>query len=548
MTRVILLSDGVEPEIAGAATLLPSWRFDRRETADLPAALDSLGEVGVLLITTDDPVLLRAAIDRARAHHTPVIVACRDDRARRRAVELRADEWYDSPASAAEIAARVRSALARTSTRVTSQDRDRAAQVEYEELLYDASTGMPTLPVIIERTRLAFKERGELVVFYLNFSRYAKLEEIYGWEKVDEVLESTAIAVRAFLDDSHYDHVQMMVAFANDDDFIFFQVPPPGAPIATDAGIEDVAFRLQDHVCAQLEQRHGEDVASLFDIYLGYAHVFYNPKIRLERLIYRGIREAANAARSVEQRERTRRVAELKQMMHEGGVYIDYHPIVSADSGKVMGFEALARGTLRSLRSPEVMFEVAAEADLLWELSRLCRKRALEGIETHLEHDQLLFLNVDPHDFADPAFGILDTIEPERVVIEITERTAIKDYPRFRERLKWFRDRGYRFAVDDAGSGYAGLGSIANLEPDFIKLDISLITSIDTNFIKQNLVETMVRFAQEQGAKVIAEGIETAGELETVKRLGVHLLQGFFLHRPARLDSPHAETRAAAQG
>src|SRR3712207_8173182 len=83
--------------------------------------------------------------------------------------------------------------------------------------------------------------------------------------------------------------------------------------------------------------------------------------------------------------------------------------------------------------------------------------------------------------------------------------------------LKAFRERGFRFAVDDAGSGYAGLGSIANLEPDFIKLDMSLINCIDANFIKQNLVETMVRFANDQGAKVIAEGVERAEEFETVR-------------------------------
>ena len=123
------------------------------------------------------------------------------------------------------------------------------------------------------------------------------------------------------------------------------------------------------------------------------------------------------------------------------------------------------------------MFDVAAEADLIWELSRLCRARAIEGMETRLAPGQLLFLNVDPHDFADPAFNEQEVADPSRVVIEITERTAIKDYPKFRERLKAFRERGYRFAVDDAGSGYAGLGSIANLEPDFIKLDISLINA-----------------------------------------------------------------------
>ncbi len=92
--------------------------------------------------------------------------------------------------------------------------------------------------------------------------------------------------------------------------------------------------------------------------------------------------------------------------------------------------------------------------------SRLCRSKALEGIHSRLQSHELLFINVDPHDFADPAFAEQLESEvkvPERVVIEITERTAIKDYPKFRERLATFRKSGYRFAVDDAGSRDAGL-------------------------------------------------------------------------------------------
>jgi EAL domain-containing protein (putative c-di-GMP-specific phosphodiesterase class I) len=324
----------------------------------------------------------------------------------------------------------------------------------------------------------------------------------------------------------------VMVGFTNDDDFIFFHVPAPGVPAASERLITELAGRLERHVAQRLEEIHGEEIAALFDIYIGFSHVYYNPKIRLERLIYRGIREAANAAKSVEERERARKVADLKTTLRARSVYIDYHPILTTDTGEIFGYEALARGVMRSLRSPEVMFEVAAEADLIWELSRLCRSRAVEGMTSWLSDQQLLFLNVDPHDFSDPTFESLEVAEPERVVIEITERTAIKDYPKFRERLQAFRDRGFRFAVDDAGSGYAGLGSIANLEPDFIKLDISLINSIDTNFIKQNLVETMVKFAEEHDARVIAEGVERAEELETVKALGVPLVQGFFLHRP----------------
>jgi len=412
---------------------------------------------------------------------------------------------------------------------------DRIERVEYEQMLYDYLTGLPTLPVMIERSRALIKERGELIVLYFNFVRYSKIEEIYGWEKLDAVLETTAQAVREFLDASVLRSSHVMVSFTNDDDFVFFHVPAPGVAAVTDAEITELVAKLQEHVGGRIETTHGEEIASLFEIYVGRAHVYYSPKIRLQRLIYRGIREAANAAKSVEERERARRVDDLRRSLRERAVYIDLHPILVADSRQVYGYEALARGTLRTLRSPEIMFDVAAEADLLWELGRLCRSKAIESMTARLTRGEFLFLNVDPHDFADPEFSQLDReVEtPERVVIEITERTAIKDYPKFRERLKALRERGYRFAVDDAGSGYAGLGSIANLEPDFIKLDISLINCIDTNFIKQNLVETMVRFANDQGAKVIAEGVERAEEYETVKELGVHLVQGFFLHRPS---------------
>ena len=540
MNSPVLLTDSDDASIRDAAAMLDSWTVELRDDRALAAAIEELTDLRVIVTTTENPNALRDIVDRARARSLPVIVGCGSDMARRRAIELRVDEWFLLPASGEEIAGRVRSALARMAPAAAALA-DRIERVEYEQMLYDYLTGLPTLPVMIERSRALIKERGELIVLYFNFVRYSKIEEIYGWEKLDAVLETTAQAVREFLDASVLRSSHVMVSFTNDDDFVFFHVPAPGVAAVTDAEITELVPKLQDHVAGRIETTHGEEIASLFEIYVGRAHVYYSPKIRLQRLIYRGIREAANAAKSVEERERARRVDDLRRSLRERAVYIDLHPILVADTRQVYGYEALARGTLRTLRSPEIMFDVAAEADLLWELGRLCRSKAIESMHARLTRGELLFLNVDPHDFADPEFSQLDreVASPERVVIEITERTAIKDYPKFRERLKALRERGYRFAVDDAGSGYAGLGSIANLEPDFIKLDISLINCIDTNFIKQNLVETMVRFANDQGAQVIAEGVERAEEYETVKALGVHLVQGFFLHRP----SEHAVQR-----
>lgn len=484
--------------------------------------------------------LLSALREQTRSRGIALVAVCRGEEEVTRAVEAAVEEWIYFPADPTELRMRLRRARERVE-RVDAAHTavDAAEHVRYEEMLYDRFTGFPTLPVVMERGREILERTGSLTLLYVEFVRYSKLEEIYGWQKLDEVLQTTAQAVREFYDRQHRgDENLLTVSHAGDDDFIFFTElwGKGGEP---EQRINEIAVELEEHIRATLEQVHGEDIAGLFSIYIGSTTLFRNPKVRTERLIYRGIREAAHAARSVEQRERTRKVTDLKETLREGAVYIEYHPIVVTDTKEIYGYEALARGSLRGLRSPEVMFGVAEEANLIWELSRLCRRRAIEGIDSHLNPEQLLFLNIDPHDFRDPTFRYLDLDElgveqPERIVLEITERTAITDYPKFQGYLADFRERGFRFAVDDAGSGYAGLGSIANLAPDFIKLDISLISGIDSNFMKQNLVETMVQFANDHGIQVIAEGVEREEEYDAVRSLGVHLTQGFLFHEPGR--------------
>ena len=405
----------------------------------------------------------------------------------------------------------------------------------YRRLFRGSQPKVPTVASAIDSIRQSIIDRKELLVLYFNFDRYTKIEEIYGWEKLDQVLETTVHAIRDFLAETQLTTAEVVVNFTNDDDFVVLFVPAGETSVPSPEEITEMTANLHQFIASRIEEEHGDDISSLFDTFVGSAHVHYDPKIRLERQVYRAIRDAASSSNSVEQREFALKAADLRETLRTGGLYIDYHPIVVTETQDIFGYEALARGTMKSMRRPEVMFEVAAQTDMIWELSRLCRNTAIAGMKQRLEKDELLFLNVDPHDFTDPMFTEhdMDIGDPTRVVLEITERTAIRDYPKFRGRLKDFRDRGYRFAVDDAGSGYAGLGSIANLEPNFIKLDISLINCIDVNFIKQSLVEGMVRFANDQNAMVIAEGVETAEEYETVKQLGVHLVQGFYLHPPA---------------
>ncbi|HEX6940407.1 MAG TPA: EAL domain-containing protein [Longimicrobiales bacterium] len=504
--------------------------------ADLSDALRTVPDVVIVEAdTTDDLERIRAETEGTGS---ALVVACRGEEPCRAAALAHADEWLLLPVGEEELRIRLRAARERAEgANLPRRANEMVERLRYEELLYDRLTGFPTLPVMVQRARELLERRGALTVLYIHYVWFSKIEEIFGWQKLDAVLESTAAGLREFFarEQANTESL-MMVAHVADDDFILFSHIPAQAELA-ERRLKSLTSGLEEFLRARTEREHGEEVAALVSVYVGTTTIYRNPKIRTERLIYRAVREAANAARGAEEWERALKIDDLKATLREGAVFMEYHPIIVTRTEQIYGYEALARGTRRSLRSPEVLFQVAAEANLVWELSRLLRKRAVQGILPHLKEDQLLFLNVDPHDFDDPLFR---NLRPEdigiddasRIVLEITERTAIRDYPRYQDYLAAFRERGFRFAVDDAGSGYAGLGSIANLAPDFIKLDISLISNIDTNFLKQNLVETMVGFAEAQGVQVIAEGIERREEFETVRDLGVHLTQGFLFHKP----------------
>jgi EAL domain-containing protein (putative c-di-GMP-specific phosphodiesterase class I)/GGDEF domain-containing protein len=498
------------------------------------------GMADVLLVEMPDDQSLARIAEEAERIGAALLVACHSLADCQAQGLADAHDWFLLPANETELEARVASARQRSLKESLHRNRRDAAELlRYEELLHDRLTGFPTLPVMMEQARELLEGRGELTILYIQFVWYEKIEEIYGWQKLDDVLESTASGVREYYRRRNPDSRNlMMVSHIGDDDFILITERPQGPGTdQPERALKELTQNLETFLRDRLEEDHSEDIASLCGIYVGAATVFRNPKIRMERLIYRGIREASQAARGAKEWERSRKIADLKALLREGAVYMEYHPIIVTATEEIYGYEALARGRRSGLRSPEVLLEVASDANLLWELSRLLRKRAVEGIKGELEKGQHLFLNVDPHDFNDPEFRdlspeALGVDDPDLIVLEITERTAIRDYPKFQEYLKIFRERGFRFAVDDAGSGYAGLGSIANLNPDYIKLDISLISNIDTNFLKQNLVETLVRFAENHGAMVVAEGVERREEFETVKQLGVHLTQGFLFYKP----------------
>lgn len=244
---------------------------------------------------------------------------------------------------------------------------------------------------------------------------------------------------------------------------------------------------------------------------------------------------------------------ELQTIIRDRKITPVFQPIVSLADGEPLGYEALARGPADSpLHTPTELFAVAARHKLLLALEHVCREVAIQQARM-LAPGQQLFLNVTPEVINDPEFRNGRTKQvvlhhgliPEQVAFEITERTAISDFGNFTRALHHYRRQGYCIAVDDAGAGYSSLQAIAELYPDFIKLDMSIVRDIHNNPFKIAILEALVNLAAAMNSKIIAEGVETEDELMTVMKLGVGYAQGYLLARPANPPAPVSSTAVA---
>lgn len=221
-------------------------------------------------------------------------------------------------------------------------------------------------------------------------------------------------------------------------------------------------------------------------------------------------------------------------------MWVAWQPIVNASRQKVTAYEGLLRSNEPSLPNPGAVLDAAERLDEIHAVGKRVRALAAQDLATSFAPDALAFVNLHPKDLDDP--DLYDRSSPLaafafRVVLELTERSAIGDIKDLRGRVAQLRQLGYRLAIDDLGEGYAGLSSFALLEPDFVKLDMSLVRSLDTAPIKQRIVGAMASVCADMGIAMIAEGVETKEERDALLALGCPLQQGYLFARPTRPQS-----------
>jgi EAL domain-containing protein (putative c-di-GMP-specific phosphodiesterase class I)/DNA-binding NarL/FixJ family response regulator len=267
---------------------------------------------------------------------------------------------------------------------------------------------------------------------------------------------------------------------------------------------------------------------------------YLSPKVNrfaMSQLSNRLLAEEQVAMRSLRMRQR------VSAAISSSSFAIVFQPIVDVHTDTAIGCEALARFTDQG-RSVGQWLSDAATVGLVVPMELALARAALLEMR-NLDPGLVMAVNVSPTTIVSGRLHEIFTgVDVSRVILELTEHAAVDDYPALRMALSRWRERGMRLAVDDAGGGYSSFAHIIELSPELIKLDASLVRDVHTSSHRKALVRAVISFADEMGVQVVAEGVETEPELVELRRLGVHMAQGFHLGRPRALDE-QAELRSS---
>jgi len=232
-------------------------------------------------------------------------------------------------------------------------------------------------------------------------------------------------------------------------------------------------------------------------------------------------------------------ICELKRIIDEESISVRFQPIYFLKPMKLLGLEMLScPQTSSSMLNPEVFFRSALKYGVYYEVEMIGWRKALKIASDHFDGRQKLFLNCDPYLIESKKFGSVKDMftdfgmSSNEIFLEITERSAVVAFEVFYERIREYRDGGFKIAVDDMGAGYSSLESIIEIRPEAVKLDRHIINGVSQDPYKSSIVKLFVSFCRENNIICVAEGIETREDLDAVIALGVDAGQGYFLCRP----------------
>jgi len=417
---------------------------------------------------------------------------------------------------------------------------------------------IPTYHERLDQLTDQLREHGHLGLVLIDASELAQVEHDYGSRAFEQVLSMVSGLVAELQGAEVRTSDLLALNERGGNAFLLFLSPQRGDEDGRPriADLEAIRQRVDDQLNRKLSGFTSPYLRGRRKVTVGYAVVFHNPLIMAERVVARLVNEARESVEIQKMQADFQTRCRLQDVLLGHQITTVFQPIVDLQTGATHGFEALSRGPAGTQQhSPINLFDAAKAADLVFELDRHCRRRALRTAR-NLPPPHRLFINVVPASMYDPDFqgtSLIRLLEgvglsPERIVLEVSEGYAIENYTLFVEALQNFKELGFSIAVDDIGAGYSGLEKIAHLNPRYLKFDMQLVRDIDRVNVKREMARALKTFADKMDSQIIAEGIEREGEQQACVELGLHYGQGYLLARPAPLETFNlgAETAASS--
>lgn len=232
-------------------------------------------------------------------------------------------------------------------------------------------------------------------------------------------------------------------------------------------------------------------------------------------------------------------ICELRRIINDEDINVCFQPIYFLRSQRLLGLEMLSRPQTNSpMANPEIFFKNALKYGVYFEVEMIGWRKAIKMAADLFDGRQKLFLNCDPYLVESDQFKTVKEtfyslgLSCDDTFLEITERSAVIAFDAFYERIREYRDDGFKIAVDDLGKGYSSLESIIEIRPEAVKLDRHIVNGVSGDSYKRSIVKLFIAFCRENGIICVAEGIESKQDFDTLIELGVDAGQGYYLCRP----------------
>jgi EAL domain-containing protein (putative c-di-GMP-specific phosphodiesterase class I)/GGDEF domain-containing protein len=416
----------------------------------------------------------------------------------------------------------------------------RTGYLRLKSLLFDRVTGLPSCPAVVEQVRDMVDGRRHVGVLHFQLLDLELVESLYGWQVFDRILARAAAGLTNCLGrELPAGSVLALNAIAGDRLLAFV---PHGAQERDVDGptLARTAGAVAGHLSDLFDGDEFGGLSPRLHVRAGWALLSEDPFYRFERRVQAAIEEARTQSERRKHRRERAEAAELRQILADASLSVVFQPVVDLLSGEVLGHEGFVRGPEEGLLGrASALFQLSGSEGVSRDLDRLARRTVLREA-AGLPPSGMLFVNVLPGGLADPewhdglARELLDAagIPPGRVVLEISERAVDLEPDGLTEACRGLRRAGFLLGLDDVGTGFSSLASVERMQPEYLKLDATIVHELHLHLIKQDVVASVLQVAERLGCAVVAEGVETEEEAEVLRRLGARYAQGYLFARP----------------